>query len=689
MNESKGNVKGSPKKVRKPAKKSTKSTKADSGEPLMTSTASYEALGSHVGGTSYRRNKAGSIERTDKFKNIEDGLIPFKTYSGSGSSGVSIRDAVILCQKAYYNFSVFRNTIDLMTEFSSSEIFFEGGSKKSRNFFESLLSKINIWDLQDRFFREYYRSGNVFLYRFDAKLKPADVKKITQTFGGKTSKVEIPYKYVILNPADISVAGSLNFNQTRKYHKVLTDYELEKIRNPKTQEDSEVYDALPAATKKAIKNSPLANSVTIELDGERFSAIFYKKQDYEPYAVPMGYPVLEDLNHKSELKRMDMAITRTVQQAILIVTMGTEPDKGGINQENLAKMQALFENQSVGRVLIADYTTKAQFVIPQVSDILDSKKYEVVNADINAGLNNMLTGVGSSGEKFANQQGKVEVFIARLRQARKTFLNDFLLPEVKRVSKILGFKNYPVPKFEEILLRDNTQKYRVYTRMAELGLLTPEELFKALNTNRLPNEEDSHEAQKKYLGDRDDGLYFPLVGGSAVDNPAMEKWSPQEVAHPELQKQNVPPAEKTVKKSQTTSPNSGRPSGTDGVPQERGGASKGKFNLEQVKTNIIKSQDLEKNVEKELRKIHKKTRLTKQQKQIAQTIGHIIIANEKPDDWKKSVEKYCKIPADQNEEQVKAVEEIALEHQLDSFMASMLYHSKTKGQKSVTKEKEK
>ena len=88
---------------------------------------------------------------------------------------------------------------------------------------------------------------------------------------------------------------------------------------------------------------------------------FYKKQDYEPFAVPMGYPILEDLNAKSELKKMDLAISRTMQQAILLVTMGTEPEKGGINHENLKKMQSLFGNESVGRVLIADYTTKAEF----------------------------------------------------------------------------------------------------------------------------------------------------------------------------------------------------------------------------------------------------------------------------------------------------------------------------------------
>ena len=63
----------------------------------------------------------------------------------------------------------------------------------------------------------------------------------------------------------------------------------------------------------------------------------------------MGYPVLEDIDAKSELKKMDMAIARTMQQAILLVTMGNDPDKGGINQRNLAAMQELFQNQSVGR----------------------------------------------------------------------------------------------------------------------------------------------------------------------------------------------------------------------------------------------------------------------------------------------------------------------------------------------------
>ena len=90
-------------------------------EPLM----AYESVANvKTSVTSTRRNVAGVIERTDKYKNIADGLVPFRfatEYAGSGNS-LDVRDAVILCQNAYYNFSQFRNVIDLMTEFSLGDI---------------------------------------------------------------------------------------------------------------------------------------------------------------------------------------------------------------------------------------------------------------------------------------------------------------------------------------------------------------------------------------------------------------------------------------------------------------------------------------------------------------------------------------------------------------------------------------
>ena len=146
-------------------------------EPIM---AMHEAKASS---TRTRTNRAADIPRVDRFRNIEDGMIPFKYSHGvSNTSNIDVRDTIILCQKAYYNFSVFRNTIDLMTEFSISNLYYTGGSRKSREFFNTLFRKINIDDLQSRFFREYYRSGNVFVYRFNAKVDKADAFKINQTF---------------------------------------------------------------------------------------------------------------------------------------------------------------------------------------------------------------------------------------------------------------------------------------------------------------------------------------------------------------------------------------------------------------------------------------------------------------------------------------------------------------------------
>lgn len=650
---------GSTAKTKAAAKKPSPSPKETSTPKMQESIAASASplLSAHEAlGTSVRRNKAADIIRTDRYKNISDGVIPFKyTYGVSNKSNLNVRDTVILCQKAYYNFAVFRNTIDMMTEFSTSSIYYTGGSKKSRDFFKALFSKVGIWSMMDKFFREYYRSGNVFIYRFDAELKDIDIKKITQTFGISKASTTLPIRYSILNPADIQIQGGLNFvNGT--YYKMISDYELARLRNPRTEEDMEVLRSLPTRVQEEIKKSK-SSTILIPLDSEKINAVFYKKQDYEPFAVPMGYPVLEDINWKAEMKKMDMAIARTMQQAILLITMGTEPDKGGVNQKNLAAMQNLFTNESVGRVLIADYTTKAQFVVPDVGNLLGAEKYEVVDRDIQNGLQNILLGA----EKFANQAVKIDVFMARLNQARESFLNEFLIPEIKRISQVMGFKNYPIPYFEHICLTDDATQSRVINRLVELGVLTAEEGIVAIETGRLPTTEESLESQRKFRKLKDEGLYQPLMNNKG-DDPSG----------PGLPQEN------------------GRPEGT-GTPQEtkevspigRGEQSSAKeedlekYSLKKVTDNMIHANSLNRLVEAGLRKFHKLKRLNKRQKEVAQNIVEVIVANEDPLDWKKVVSKYIKNPTDHNDERVEKIKDIAHKHQLDYYLASILFASKS------------
>ena len=613
-------------------------------EPLM---AMQEAV---ANSTRTRRNKAADIPRTDRFRNIENGMIPFKYSQGiANNSNIDVRDTIILCQKAYYNFSVFRNTIDLMTEFSISNLYYSGGSKKSREFFETLFKRINIDDLQSRFFREYYRSGNVFVYRFNAKMDKTDAFKINQTFGisQAAEELEIPSKYIILNPSDIQLQGSISFS-TGVYYKVVTDYELQRLRHPQTEEDQEVFDSLPEQTQKLITETKDVgmSDITIPLNTDKLVAVFYKKQDYEPFAVPMGYPVLEDINLKQEMKQMDMAVARTTNHAILLVTMGAKPADGGVNQRNLMAMQKLFENESVGRVLISDYTTDAKFVIPDIGGILDPRKYEVVNQDIQMGLNNILL----SDEKFANTSIKVQVFMERLKQGRRVFLENFLMPEIRRVSKELGFKNYPNAYFEDVDLRDTSVYSRIYSRLIELGVLTAEEGMQAIESGRFPTTEESVESQKKFKDLRDDGLYQPLIGGAK--GPQIS---------------GRPPGAKGPKETDTKTP--------------VGTKASLNFSLSKIQENLNLSDKLNLEVEASLRQLHNRKRLSKQQKEVAKEITNIVIANEDPDNWLAKAGRYAAEPTDRNHERVKKIQDVALEHQVDDFLAGILFSSVYEGEK--------
>jgi len=594
--------------------------------------------------TSVRRNRASTISRTDKYANIEGGVIPFIYGGGYGkyTSNISIKDTIILCQKAYYNFSIFRNTIDLMTEFSCSPIYFTGGNEQSRKFFQAWGDRVNLWKLQDMFFREFFRSGNVFLYKLNAQFTKQDMRVLTDLITTEARTGEIPVRYIILNPADIQAIGSASFI-TPQYIKVLNDFEMQVLTNPDNEQDKEL--AQRVKNVKDLKNtSSLTQSnqyMIFELDPERFIPVFYKKQDYEPFSVPMGFPVLEDINWKQELKNMDMAISRTIQQAVLLVTMGND-EVGMPTKEQIGTLRKIFENESVGRILVTDYTTNIKFIIPEISNILDPKKYEVVDRDIRYGLNNVLFGE----EKYANTNTKIEVFLSRLKHARETFMNEFILPEMKKIGKNLGFKNLPVARFKDADFKNDMNLTRIYSRLIELGVLTPEEGVTAIETGRLPLPDESIESQKDFKKLQEEGLYQPLL-----NKPQQQTGRPTGTGTPQTTK--APRTAPTVQASEV----------------------KPKINADLVAKNLVKFDKLVEAVETTLKEKYDRKRLTKEQKEIIQTIAETIATNENPKDWVNKINDYINKPVELNVNMEK-INEIAAEYGLDYRTAILLYHSK-------------
>jgi hypothetical protein len=91
---------------------------------------------------------------------------------------------------------------------------------------------------------------------------------------------------------------------------------------------------------------------------------------------------------------------------------------------------------------------------------------------------------------------------------------------------------------------------------------------------------------------------------------------------------------------------------------------------------MILAQKLESAVCSNLRKMHNVKRMSKKQKVVAAQISEIIMANELPQNWMSKAEEYCQEPKDKNLNRVKQIQELACEHQVDNYVATILFASK-------------
>ena len=213
----------------------------------------------------------------------------------------------------------------------------------------------------------------------------------------------------------------------------------------------------------------------------------------------------------------------------------------------------------------------------------------------------------------------------------------------------MSFKTYPTAHFEDISLKDEAEFIRLFTRMAELGILTPKQFFEALETGKLPDtDSDEYKGEiELYKQQRDEGLYKPLIGGAkdAGDAP--------------------------------TGNSSGRPAGTKAPQKQKKvkpiGAS---FSMSALRDNVIAADNLNQVVINKLKKSKKLKELDDNQTNFAKIISQAIMLNEPKEEWKNSVDNYFKAVKSPSSEILAEVDTLSFEHDIDLYEATLLYLSK-------------
>jgi hypothetical protein len=115
-----------------------------------------------------------------------------------------------------------------------------------------------------------------------------------------------------------------------------------------------------------------------------------------PYPIPYLFPALESLKYKRNLRRMDYSLAARVISAILHVKIGSDEYPLTEDQDEiLADMENKFQWRSgvstpeeVERLfaLFTNHTVDIEWIFPEITALLDDKKYESVNQDIMVAL---------------------------------------------------------------------------------------------------------------------------------------------------------------------------------------------------------------------------------------------------------------------------------------------------------------
>lgn len=618
-------------------------------------TASYEKKERSYAATTTRgETKLNSV--VNPFPNLNNTASPFGYQCGRNY--IEARDAIRFSLKAYWGYALARNVIEAMVDLANRPIFLKGGNKKTREFIEAWWKKINIWKLKEEWLREWFRSANDFVYRYDGEYSDEDMRSMQRIYGGLSDDAtkKLPLRYEILNPERIVCQNNLTLGEPLYYREV-DSYEVARLTKPQTEADKEFVKHLSPEDVKALKER--SNGGYLRLDPEKLSVALYKAQSYEPMGVPMLFGALSDIEAKMEMKRIDLSVARKAEKAILHVKIGETPNQYNLgknfNPNMVAAMQNLLDNDAVLRTIVTDWAVNMDWLIPDTNKLLGAAKYEQIDKDIGQALNSIIF---DSGEKFANTSVKVTIFLERLKEAGNAFINQFLYPEVKRVCKAINAKNVPDIFFEELSLKDEIQYLKLGTTLAQLGLFTAEELWDWMEKGQIPTKESSEESQKAYQELREGGAYLPLIGGSTT-----------------LQKEQVAIQNRQVDLQQETLNQVGRPQGSK-APQSTKRVTPIGANLGFSQTNLFKYLALASELETKAAKIYKKEnklkKLNEDHNNLIKFKVEALMANEEESVWDSKLKDYIVADFEVNDETLVENSDLSNKFGVNSYMANIL-----------------
>lgn len=440
-----------------------------------------DSLSKTVAGTSFQNISYPNVSVRESFDRRD------YDYFRPGESIPTIdKEIIAACMQAYDRIGIVRNVIDMMAEFACQGIDLVHPNEKIQDFYREWFAKINGAERTERILNMLYRAGNVVVKRSTAKLKNVDVENLQKGLAAdmpvgdpiKSNKNEIPWGYTIYNPSTIDVFGEelapfIGPNSFR-YGVRIPDSISKKLKNPQSEIEKQVMVGISLQNLVTTTNG----GKVVPLPEDKTVAIYYKRDDWQVWAKPMLYSILEDLMMLKKMKLADLAALDGAVSHIRVWKLGSLEHKILPTETAISRLAEMLLNNVGGGSIDLIWGPELDFkeTSTDVAQFLGEEKYKPILNAIFAGLGipPSLTGL-PVGQGFSNNYISLRTLIERLDYGRQLLI-AFWDREIKLVQQAMGFKLPAQIVFDQHTLSDEAAEKRLLIDLMDRDLISEEAL---------------------------------------------------------------------------------------------------------------------------------------------------------------------------------------------------------------------
>jgi hypothetical protein len=402
------------------------------------------------------------------------------------------KSIIKMSMDAYDKVGIIRNIIDLMGDFGSQGINIVHENKSAEKFIRQWFKKVSGKERSERFLNNLYRTGHCFVYKSYANITP-EIKKYIKSLANKEEDIIldiptiqnglVPWRYNFFNPLSIEMKDAqTNLFIGQNAFQISTHTFFDQYKDETMP--SNVLETLPPDVRQAYQKQKRK----ITLDPDRLSVFFYKKDDWQQWAHPMVYAILDDIIMLEKMKLADMAALDGAISNIRLWTLGNFEYKVLPTKEGVNKLRNILASNTGGGTMELVYGPELKFTESnsQVHKFLGSEKYQAVLNSIYAGLGvpPTLTGMAGNGGGFTNNFISLKTMVERLQYGRDQ-LTKFWESELEYVRKSMGFAKPFYVVYDQMSLSDEAAEKNLLIQLADLDIISHEtilERFKEVPT---------------------------------------------------------------------------------------------------------------------------------------------------------------------------------------------------------------